>query len=263
MIIYMDKQPRPETNMFAWGGKLKETGKDGDEKMIEAMSASRFAGWDKVEELGLPGYERTILPLSDFLENPDASLPPEDEQKWFALLEPKESTGQRYRKTLLTRDEILKFVRETVDEHHLNPQEYDLAIVETQPQEYGGNIITSKNGDILIEISKGGQGVVADGTHDENIHGPLFRVTRDPLLGSMKYSWEDGEATNEIPLRKYAHDTLMNIPHEGEGRERTFLEGYYEFHLVKKGENETLKPVFVDARTESTLATLPTSKDIH
>ncbi len=243
--------------MLAWGKNLGKGAADRDRKMVEAMSASRFSGWDEVERLGLPHYKRITLPLADFLKNPETSLPEKSDQRWFALLEPRENTGLRYRQTLLTREEILDFVNSMMTEHHLNPEAYDLAIVETRPQEYGGNIIVDKKNNILIEISKGGQGVVADGTHDDKIHGPLFRVHRDPLTDLMKYSWEDGEITNDVPLRQYAYDTLMSIPHEGEGRDRKFLEGYYEFHLTKQKEEGRLEPVFVDARTGSTLATLP------
>lgn len=247
--------PRTETSMVAWGRGLEKAGV-ADVGMVEALKADRFKGWKRVEQLGLPRYELKTSSLDSFLENFAEIIPKDEKRDWFVLLEPRKG-GMRYRKTLLKSSEIVDFVETTVSDNNLDASNYDIAISESLPQEYGGNIIIDKNGKILAEISKGGQGVVAEGTHDQEKHGNLFTVRRDQFLGSFKYSWEDGEETNGVALRAAVNKTIMSIPHEGEDREIKFTPGYYEFHLVRKDGEEGLQPVFVDCRQDEVLTKLP------
>ncbi|MFA6424114.1 MAG: hypothetical protein WCV83_02240 [Candidatus Magasanikbacteria bacterium] len=252
-----------ETNMYAWGkalGSVDTPDKnrvDNVRELSNALGASRFSGWDRIQKLGLPNDVPRICSLEHLLNSPEEILPEVGDSDWFVLLEPKKKDGMRYRKTPLKREEILEFVKSTINQHELNVGDYDVSIVEMRPQKYGGNIIVDPKGRILAEISSGGQGVVADGTHDVKKHGEMFVARRDELSGLFKYSWEDGEATDGVPLRELVYKTIMNIPHEGEGRDLKFLPGYYEFKLVDKRREDGLEPVFIDCRNGSSLLNLP------
>ncbi len=253
----MSDKPKVEASMAAWGKGLENLGVSNTD-MVDALRASKFDGWKKLKELNLPRYEMVATSLEDFLENSEKFLPKDDNRVWFVLLEPKNG-GMRHRKRMLKSEEIMNFVNTTISENNLEINSYDIAISESSPQEYGGNIIIDKEGKILVEISKGGQGIVSEGTHDTAEHGQLFTVRRDQFTDSFKYSWEDGEETDGVALREAVNKTIMSIPHEGAGREMKFTPGYYEFHLIKKEGEKDLEPKFVDCRQDESLASLPSS----
>lgn len=253
----MTKNSIPEGGLSAWGRGMEELGVP-DIKMIDALKAPKTVGQKLLDKLHLPRYELIVMPLEDFLDNTEKFISKDENRKWFVLLELKKG-GQKYRETSLKSSEIITFVEKTINEKGLEKKDYNITISETLPQEYGGNIIIDKEGSLLVEISRGGQGVVSEGTHDEeNIkHGKLFTVRRDNFLGSLKYSWEDGEETNGVPLWEVVYKTIMSIPHIGIGRDIKFSPGYYEFHLVRKNGVKDLAPMFVDCREDELLASLP------
>jgi hypothetical protein len=258
----MSKTRIPEGGLSAWGKGMEELGVE-DMAMVDALKAPKTVGQKFLESFHLPRYERATLPLKDFLEDPEKFISKDANRKWFVLLELKKG-GQKFRDTSLKSSEIMDFVNKTISEKSLEKEDYNITISETLPQEYGGNIIVDKDGKLLVEISKGdvtkgesAQGIISEGTHDPEKHGKLLTVRRDEFLNSLKYSWEDGEETNGIPLRETVYKTIMSIPHEGEGRELKFVPGYYEFHLVRKEEGKDLEPMFVDCRQDEILTSLP------
>ncbi|MBI2038195.1 MAG: hypothetical protein HYT15_04735 [Candidatus Magasanikbacteria bacterium] len=246
-----------EVNMISWGKGLESAGVE-NTSMVNALKRDKFYGWKKLEELNLPRYELKTAALTDFLKDAPGMLPTDKNKDWFVLLEPRKG-GMRHRKRNLKSDGIMDFINKTINENNLEINNYDVAISESLPQEYGGNIIIDKEGKILVEVSKGGQGVVSEGSHDEEKHGKLFTVRRDQFTDSFKYSWKDGEETDGVALREAVNKTIMSIPHEGEGREMKFTPGYYEFHLVKKDDKQDLEPIFVDCREDESLASLPSN----
>ncbi len=253
-----------EVNMISWGKGLESAGVE-NTSMVNALKRDKFYGWKKLEELNLPRYELKTAALTDFLKDTTGMLPTDKNKDWFVLLEPRKG-GMRHRKRNLKSDEIENFVSEAINKNNLEVENYDIAISETLPEEYGGNIIVNKEGGILAEITKSdpvksesAQGIIAEGIHDEEKHGKLFTVKRDQFTDSFKYSWEDGEETDGVALREAVNKTIMAIPHVGRGREMKFTPGYYEFHLIKKEGQKDLEPKFVDCREDESLASLPSN----
>jgi hypothetical protein len=239
-------------NLLAWGKALDEVG--GSRRDLGYLKESRLTSWDRIEELGLPSHTRTVLPLEVFLRNPASLGKGEKEGELFVLLEPRHEDGKRYRKLGLKKSEVVGYLNQVISDNNLKVEDYDLAISETLLQAYGGNIVVSSDGGVVVELSGGGQGFVADGSHDPNKHGDMMRVWRDPLLGSFKYSWplkgdkESEEYKEAESLRKAVYQTVLHLPHEGEGRDIKFAPGYYEFHLVDKNGQGKLQPLFIDAK---------------
>ena len=253
-------EQKKAVNMFAWGKGMEAAGVE-NSRLVDALKRPRFEGWERLENLNLPRYKRIIKPLAEFLEMPhDFLSQQQEESSWFVLLEPRNG-GKRLRKMGLKTDEVLEFINSTVREDNLDVNNYDLVISENFDQEYGGNIIINKDGGFSLEMSRGGQGVVAEGSHDDAKYGNLLTVQKDPFLGSFVYSWNDrdsgGKEIKGVPPKDVVNRTIMHIPHSGRARDRKFLPGYYEFHLVKKPGSRTLEPVFVDCRDEESLLTLP------
>lgn len=163
----------------------------------------------------------------------------------------------RYRKGGLASSDIRGFVESAISENNLNPEEFDVWIADNYPQIYGDNIIISTDGNVLAEFIHGNQGVMAEGRYNPAEHGERYIVTRDPYTNSFRYSWDDAEAPDGAPLRELLHQTIMSIPHEGEGREMQFRPGYYEFMLTDKTGSGQLQPNFIDCRQSAPMTTLP------
>lgn len=237
-----------DTNMMAWAQALEGlktfTRQDDLKRFAKALREPRLTGWKRVKELGLPNDTPEIFPLTVFLRNPEFFLPKRP-GKWLVLLEPKKINEMRYRKASLETNEIFCWIKDVIEKNNLNSEFYDLALGETHQSEYGGNIIITHEGKILIEFTKGGQGVISEGKHNQAEHGELFLVRRDEHMGSFKYSWADEDGK---PTRESIYKVLMKIPHNGTGRDRQFLPGYYEFQLIDRGNG--LEPLFFDCRID-------------
>lgn len=255
----MSTPERPDMSMRGWGKALEQHA--GSQPNLDSLSAAltapRSVGWERLDALNLPRYTVRTFPLSEFVKHIDTALPGDGTQLWFVLMERHDGGPGRYRKPGLTRSEVKQFVADTIATYHIDTAEFDASVTENYPQIYGGNIVINKDGYILAEFHKGNQGVIADGSFDTEKHGQLYKVTRDPILGTFKYSWEDSRDTDDVLLREKIYQTLMHIPHEGEGRDTVFTPGYYEFALVRKDADKDLEPIFLDCRNDDSLNTTP------
>jgi hypothetical protein len=135
--------------------------------------------------------------------------------------------GIPVRKTKLSLDEAVEFVRETVG---TEPEAWEVHIAETQDEKYGGNISVDKEGRAIFEMTVQGQGGVSAGTVT-----PEMRAWQDYRTGIWKYNTDDSK------LRQLIQGIMKDVPHDG----RDFLPGLYEFHLVQEADGP-VETKFID-----------------
>ncbi|MBI4435526.1 hypothetical protein HY630_02545 [Candidatus Uhrbacteria bacterium] len=210
------------SGMAAWAKGLKKDWPD----LANVFGRPREAGWKALEDLDLPRYERVVVSAAEFLGNPDAVADKIPSRRLFVFLQPTE--GLPVRKTKLTREEAVAFVRETVAEH---PEAWAVHVSETEDEVYGGNIDVRKDGRAIVEMTIHGQGGVSAMKVD-----PEIRAWQDPLTGLWKYNLEDSQ------VRQVIQDVMHAVPHE----KREYLPGLYEFHVVQPEADGPLEVKFID-----------------
>lgn len=189
--------------MAAWSKGLESATPD----LARQLNRPREAGWQALEDLDLPRYKRVSVSVTEFLEDAQAAVAEITSKRLFVFLQPKE--GLPVRKTKLTLEEAVEFVRQTVGEH---PEHWEAHISETEVEKYGGNIVVKKDGSAIIEMTTQGQGGVSAGTVT-----PELRAWQDHLTGLWKYEFED------VELRRLVQDVMREVPHE----DREYLPGLY------------------------------------
>ena len=102
---------------------------------------------------------------------------------------------------------------------------------------FGGTTVVDQKGSVYFEFIEGNQTPVGKG--DANIK---YIVFRDENFGSFKYNFENEE------IRKLALEAIMQIPHQGEGRDMKFMPGYYEMVIAQRDEKSKPEPFFLDYR---------------
>ena len=135
--------------MAAWSKGLESAAPD----LARKLDRPRQAGWDALEELDLPRYVRVHISVEEFLDDPAKTTAEIPSKRLFVFLQPKE--GLPVRKTKLTLEEAVAFVRQTVGEH---PENWEADIAETEEEKFGGNIVVKKDGRAIIEMTTQGQG---------------------------------------------------------------------------------------------------------
>lgn len=198
--------------------------------MAASLETDRVSGFRAVENMGLPHYERRMIPLDEFMDNPELFAGDMDCDTFYVTLVPK-MCGRRFSEADLDVSHVISFVREHLDEKDYTC--YNMALQQYFDNKFGGNIIVNKDGSLLAEFRRGRQGPIGSGTEI-----PEFYITRNMFTNSFRYSFESPE------LRQLLYSTFLIMPHEGEGREMRFVPGYYEFVIVNK--RGRLKPVFID-----------------
>ena len=208
--------------MGAWAKGLERSVPD----LARQLNRPREAGWQALEDLDLPRYKRVVVSAEEFLADPQAAVVEIPSKRLFVFLQPKE--GLPVRKTKLTFDEAVEFVRETVGEH---PENWESHISETEEEKYGGNIVVKKDGRAIVEMTTQGQGGVSAGTVT-----PELRAWQDHLTGLWKYDFDN------VELRQLVQEIVRQVPHE----KREYLPGLYEFHVVQPEANDPLEVKFID-----------------
>lgn len=242
-----DTQPSPEKskNINDWTIALQDLSGSEDvttdqKRKLSALARDltepREKGLSKLREMNMPQPKQILVPAVEFLQNPERYLQELASQKVYISLNPKRRDLPRYR-TGISIAEAANFVKEKLAS--TNPIEYDVLGLEFLENIYGGSIVVNPDGRILVEFRRGQQGPVASG--DET---PEFSVKRDIFNLSFKYSFEDPALRQEI------YNTILKIPHEGEGRDMKFTPGYYKFALVREDEKSSLHPLFFDYKSD-------------
>jgi hypothetical protein len=204
--------------------RLQALGDEIDQEKISSLQA--------LENLGLPRYRQLIVPMDDFLAEPDSHFNQFDLDTYFTILAPSTTSLPRPRK---------QFINEEITPE--NRRNYSVILQEAFPQRYGGNIVCNDDGSVLLEMLEGDFG------HNRLIGGELaaFTAKRNPFSGRFSYSFED-EA-----LRQATWAVINCIPrdpsdmHANDYVARTnFHPGYYEFLLVQRTDQAPLEPIFID-----------------
>lgn len=219
----------PGSNIHEWAQALKEI----NPKLAAELSEERAVGVEKLDELGLPRYQRMTVPLNEFLSHSQELLSSLGSELFYIVLTPTTEGVIRISKSNLTAQEVVEFISLNVDQQSI--PDYDIVVQQYFDNVYGGCIVSNPNGQIYIEFTSGKQGPIAKGTKT-----PEFRVVRNEYNGLFRYSFEDEH------LRATIYNTLQLIPHSGEGRNTFYTPGYYEFTLVREDASQTPFPVFFD-----------------
>lgn len=210
--------------------------RDKDPRVAQLLDQPREEGVKLLESYELPGYRHVYTIVDDFLNDPNHFADQVGGADYFVrfISDPK-GGAVLARQRNLSREELIEFVKQNrhVIEGYPN---YQLVIGENYPNVYGGNIVVNPDQSIVVEFRRGSQGPISTG-----IVTPEFRVERHGESQSFCYSFDDQE------LRKVIYSTLRSLPHDG----RVYLPAYYEFHLIRRTENDPLEPIFVDMSTRS------------
>lgn len=199
-------------------------------RLADALYSDRITGLKAVEEIGLPHYNRKLMQVGEFMSNPDVFTRDMDCGTFFVTLIPK-AGGRRFSEADLDVKQVIYFVRGHL--HEAEYWDYDMALQQYFENIFGGNIIANSNGMLLAEFRRGRQGPIGSGTVI-----PEFYVTRNSFTGSFRYSFENPD------MREMIYKTIIDIPHEGNGRAMKFQQGYYEFVIVNR--DGRLRPIFID-----------------
>jgi hypothetical protein len=217
-------------------------------ELASQLDEDRYEGFKNVEAIGLPHYRIEMLPLGEFLESPEEYFIALESQKFFVSLKPKKEELRRYGKAGLDQNEVLAFIEEHISSEHI--ADYDVAIGQYINNLFGGTIMVSEKGDVYFEFKRGNHQPVAKGSAES-----LFVAFRDSF-GHFKYSFEDGD------IKKAAYDTILAIPHTGDGREMKFLPGYYEVAITKQDASDELRPYFLDYKDNTVHQFSPVQENI-
>lgn len=200
---------------------------------IENAMETRHDTKEKFDSLDLPTYTRHILTVSNFLDNPQGFLSDlKTPTTWFQIITPKGKHTEH--------DIGLDKLVNKVSVYGGYP-ESPLLISEYLPNIYGGNIVVTKAGNIIAEF---GEGTNTDYTSRNKT--PTHHAVSTPGTKVMRYNFSDPS------LRSVIYQAIRPIKRGGEP-----LPGYYEF--IIGDDRGTMRPIFIDARTENPIYQLPDS----
>ena len=217
-------------SMTEWAASLKEVNK----KLSQDLDVPRDEAFEAVDRIKLPRYERFSAQLSDFVKNSEKFFGIIKSAYCYFNLKPLKPGLKNYREPGVTKDQVTQFIMSGINKDQY--KDYNLTVSEYYENEFGGNILVNKDSGVQIEFKKGSQGPISHGSVV-----PEYTVEADPFTKVFKYSFDD-EA-----LRKIIQSTLVKIPYD---EQNGYLQGYYEFQLVRKNKNKALEPIFIDYKTD-------------
>lgn len=230
-----ESRKHSSNNLNDWGAAVGDL----NPGLAEVLSARRSVGFEGLDRLNLPRYERTTLPLPAFLDDPASTCGQLGTDEFYFTVQPTREGLPRFSKAGFTCEQVADYAREKVAEADRGA--YDITVQQFLENLYGGNIIINPDGRVYTEFRTGKQGPVSKG------NAPIeFTAKRSPYTGLFKYSFEDEE------LRRAVYATVQTIPHTGEGREVQYHPGYYEFVLVRRKDDTPMTPIFIDYREGET-----------
>jgi len=218
-------------NINVWAKGLQESHPD----LAESLDEPRSVGYLGVERLGLPEAPNVTVELEEFIQFPEKFAQILETKSIVINLTPKVGRLQRHAGVNLSPEEALNFVWEKVAVEDV--AEYKVIVFAFGDITFSGNVIIDPEGAIIMESRAGQLGPLASGKVV-----PEYSMSRDKHLGTFKYSFEDAG------VRQKMYETLMVIPHEGEGRDVEFTPGYYEFIWQDLGRPQGQELFFVDYR---------------
>jgi hypothetical protein len=232
-----------ETEMEGWIAALRDINEKELSERLLVNTGNRLEALLRLEQLGLPTYDRLSLSLEDFLDRPKLLLTEFNHPSYHAILSPRKSHLLRYSKTRLKKwDDIQKFVDKKIE--NKDRKNYYLILQEYEECIYGGTIVS--NDKILhVDLCLGKPSGVSKGKAN------VITATKrnGPYLPSFSYSTKDDN------LRSVIWDILQYIRFKDYKSERqtdiTFLKGYFEFAVSDKGIKKGLRIAFLDYNTSA------------
>lgn len=233
-------------------------------KLAETVNVKK-AGLQFLVEHDLPRYKKIIVNLQEFLRNPQKTfnkLVSETGLYYSSIINLK--TGARIFRLGQRREEVKKFILEKLASQEISLNS-ELTLSEYWHNYFGGNLLINKNGGVLVELVEGKHAKLPKGEGQV-----LMSAETDPYTNVLKFdnNFKEGEEL-QIKLRQAIVRTLELIPkkrvplnekvlarfseakidEEGQKYVELPYDGYFEFILTKKSEEEELKAIFIDART--------------
>lgn len=200
-------------------------------KLAEALSEDRRTRFARIKELGLPQANCVEATLPDFLDDPEKYFSQLATDKYYAAVNTYKKDLRSFGEADLGKAEILEEIKSKISESRYS--DYEIRI-EEYGNLYGGTIVTGPEGQIWIEFKEGRQTEIGEGSVT-----PEYTAEKDKHTGVLRYSFEDED------LRRDIYNALQAIPHKGEGRNKRYLPGYFEFALFEREDGKRY-PVFFD-----------------
>jgi hypothetical protein len=251
--------------------QMKQLSKNLGEDYLTKLTGHLF-----LKKFDLPRYKKIIFPLSEFK---DAFPKAFDEfQAQSALYFPQlinQKTGERSYVLNKTKDETRQYILDFLINKSKKIEDYTLVLSEFWTNDYGGNVIISETGQVMVEIQQGEHTPLT--TSQGNIS---MKANTNQFTGRLEFTTIDTTIDAKLAdqLQKTIRRVLNLIPKKlvpsngGGGRfQRSIIDelgrdckeiltpGYFEFVLSKKEEktieNEAdekeFSIFFIDARVNS------------
>lgn len=224
-------------NTIEWAKAIRAV--DPHSSLISPLEMTKADYAEVFDSLNLPTYSRHITTLSDFLETQDVRHGNQKTEKLWIQLMPNVPSRPKITELDIEEDKIVEKVQDLIEQHDLNPLEYDILISEFMKNEYGGQMIVSPNGeDVAVFFGEGAEQDFSSGSKT-----PEY-MARTTLTGVIRYSFEDSTLRETI----WSLIKATSCPSDDGRFDRRFHPGYYEFALCE--DNGKLKPIFLDYRPD-------------
>jgi hypothetical protein len=239
-------------NMESWAAGFRDCGQHFQaQSMIDAIG-DKGAILKNLKKMGLPTYDLVVLGLDMFLRTQDRVLDVMDFPMYWVTMIPLSSRLPKITRLGLSQSDVLDFAHENAGEQ----ENYDMLISEYENNVYGGNI-HSKDGLVYLELIKGDQIHVAQGTVDA---ADIYRAQRDDIHRGFRYSVDDPvmrdimwKTIQQIRVKDSREDGITNAE---------FMEGYFELALTNTPQRSNLRPIFLDHKTSPLFTNLRHSVEI-
>ena len=226
---------------------LREHGYGG---IADAIADDKLRSIQALERLGLPRYRTNITPITDFLSNPQTAFSQLDLDSYMVVLNPARAPKlERKRKFGVTKDEVPEFITKSLEAAEY--PDYDVIMQESFIHCYGGNLVCSANGLVLMELIEGEFG------HNDLVvarKNPEFTMQRDPFTGLFRAVVQPSFGEIDSDFQAAISKTILSVPHHTNStiestiaaRRLEFEPGYYEFYLDRRTASTPLEPFFID-----------------
>ena len=223
------------------------------------------AGLQFLKEYNLPRYKKVSVNLQEFLDSPEGTfkeLVSETGLYYSSILNLE--SGERIFRLGQRQKEVIEFILDKLSSKEIILNS-ELILSEYWHNYYGGNLLISKNGRILVELVEGkhaklvkseGQVLMSAETQihtnflqfknkpemDEQLQTSLRQaIIRTLSLVPKRQVFLDEEVLTRFQEARFDKkgNKYVELPHDG----------YFEFILTKKSEEEEkLRTIFIDAR---------------
>ncbi|HMQ96326.1 MAG TPA: hypothetical protein PKD19_03855 [Candidatus Saccharibacteria bacterium] len=223
-------------NSLVWSAALRAAMGNMSGKMARICGEFSKTKADYVEQfsaLQLPTYVRTIEPLESSLQEGVNAEGITTERCWFQLM-PNNPHDTKVTVLDVAKDDALNSVIASINQHDINPVDYQLLVSEFLENRYGGQMVVSEMGMVSIYFGEGNE---ADYSTGNKV--PQYTADNNRPTNTFHYSFEDTE------LRRSVQKLVEAITLKGGDSMRPgYHPGYYEFALC----GDELKPIFLDYR---------------